>query len=50
MSADEPVRLEVTAGRLEQLISSGAIRASDFRCLDKQSKSIVWWLLLHSIL
>lgn len=42
------VRLEISADRLHELLKVGALCASDFRCLDCESKQCVWRLCLVS--
>ena len=42
------LRLEIGAQTLLRLIASGQLCASDFRCLDCESKHCVWRLLLMS--
>ncbi|NJM11693.1 MAG: hypothetical protein HC889_07245 [Synechococcaceae cyanobacterium SM1_2_3] len=46
-SVDEPrIRLEISDGKLGQLLSCGALCVADFRCLDPVSKTCVWRLCL----
>lgn len=46
-SVDEPrIRLEISDGKLGQLLSCGALCVADFRCLDPISKTCVWRLCL----
>jgi len=42
------IRLEMESGTLYRLLKSGALCASDFRCLDCESKTCVWRLCLMS--
>jgi hypothetical protein len=40
------VRLEIEPNFLASLLASGHIHVADFRCLDMNSKQIVWKMLL----
>ncbi|MEC4724011.1 hypothetical protein HWQ46_00395 [Shewanella sp. D64] len=40
------VNLSISADKLAKLIQAGDICAADFRCLDSDSKQIVWQLCL----
>lgn len=42
------VQLEIEAGKLEALISSGDLCVADLRCLNSESKTCVWRLCLAS--
>jgi len=42
------VRLEISADKLLDLISTGALYATDVRCLDCESKQCVWRICLRS--
>jgi hypothetical protein len=44
--AEPRIRLEISRGKLSQLLSCGALCVADFRCLDPVSKSCVWRLCL----
>lgn len=46
---EEPrVGLEISAGKLYQLLMCGAVSVTDFRCLDRASKHHVRTLCLHA--
>jgi hypothetical protein len=46
---EEPrVGLEISAGKLYQLLRCGAVSVADFRCLDRTSKHHVRTLCLHA--
>ena len=42
------VRLEISTDKLRELVSAGVLCATDFRCLDCQSKQCVWRICLLS--
>ncbi|MGF1613169.1 MAG: hypothetical protein ACFCVA_04435 [Gammaproteobacteria bacterium] len=42
------VGLEISAGKLYQLLVCGAVNVADFRCLDHTSKARVRTLCLHA--
>ncbi len=42
------VGLEISAGKLYQLLMCGAVSVTDFRCLDRASKHHVRTLCLHA--
>ncbi|WP_039976895.1 hypothetical protein [Shewanella decolorationis] len=42
----ERINLSISEEKLAQLIRDGSLCASDFRCLDAQSKQKVWQLCL----
>jgi len=44
----ERIRLEMESGVIYRLLVSGALCASDFHCLDRESKTCVWRLCLMS--
>lgn len=44
------VRLQIDADKLAELIQTRSIRATDFSCLDHQSKSTIKKLFLHACL
>ncbi|WP_367154760.1 hypothetical protein [Methylomonas sp. HYX-M1] len=44
--APATVKLEIEPRYLAVLIANGQLHATDFRCLDLNSKQIVWKLLL----
>ncbi|EIC30055.1 MULTISPECIES: hypothetical protein [Methylomicrobium] len=45
-STPATVRLEIEPNFLASLLASGHIHVADFRCLDLNSKQIVWKMLL----
>ena len=42
------VKVELSANLLASLITSGVIKGTDCRCLDTQTKQVVWKSLLNS--
>ncbi len=44
--SESRIRLEISGGKLGQLLSCGALCVADFRCLDPVSKTCVWRLCL----
>ena len=42
------IGLEISAGKLYQLLACGAVSVTDFRCLDRASKCRVRTLCLHA--
>ena len=45
---DHRIGLEISAGKLYQLLACGAVSVTDFRCLDGASKHRVRILCLHA--
>ena len=45
---DVPVQIAMDSDVLSFLIGKGLIHATDFKCLDRDSKKIVWKLFLYS--
>jgi hypothetical protein len=43
------VHIAISANTLASLIESGCIHAVDFKCLDIDSKKIVWKLFLYAV-
>lgn len=44
--AQHAVKLEIAPNVLAALMENGQLHATDFRCLDRGSKQIVWKMLL----
>ena len=47
-SCQTKVKVELSAHLLASLITSGVIKGTDCRCLDTQTKQVVWKSLLDS--
>lgn len=43
------IHIAISSNALSYLLERGQIHAMDFRCLNKESKKIVWKLLLNTL-